>query len=158
MKIMQTAEQQHLGIHFLMLEYGWAELHFHLNEYTNVIRLSDVFDPFEGLMNWLANIADNHLPAEIYINEEGFISLLHINRHDDEHIRFSIHNAKNNETFMNIICHQATFEQQFRTELIRFFQEDFAPNHWGNRDFDPDEGDMYYDLKNIVLKHYQCHD
>lgn len=155
MKMLQTQNQQKLGIHFVMFQHGWAQLQFHLNEEKYLIDLSDVFDPFEDLMSWLADISSNRLPTQIKINEEGFISLLHIDKYDDKQIQFSIQNAENNEIFMKIICCQATFAQQFRAEFIRFFQEDFDPNHWGNRSFDSDEDNVYYDLKNIVLTHYQ---
>lgn len=92
------------------------------------LALSYVFEPFDELKNWLDNIAQNDLPAQVNINEEGCISCLIANANDD--IGFIIQDYDTNHIFMNTIINRGLFVEKFRAEFDRFFEQDFDKEHW----------------------------
>ncbi len=53
--------------------YGWIDMVILCDAGTNLcrVRLSDVFDPFPDMLDWLCNIARGNLPALLTIDEEG---------------------------------------------------------------------------------------
>ena len=57
---------------------GWVVMALLVTAYNQsvVIHCSDVFPPFDDLLDWLNQIADRDLPTELKIDEEGSVKRL----------------------------------------------------------------------------------
>lgn len=128
MKLLKTIDNKTLAINFVMEKHGWSRLELALDDIEMYLALSYVFEPFDELKNWLDNIAQNDLPAQVNINEEGCISCLIANANDD--IGFIIQDYDTNHIFMNTIINRGLFVEKFRAEFDRFFEQDFDKEHW----------------------------
>lgn len=129
MKLLKTTSGETLAINFVMEKHGWARLEFALDEQELCIFLSCVFDPFDDLKQWINDVENHHLPAEIDIDEEGWISTLVALPNTEENMGFLVKDNYN-KPIINVIVNRERFAEKFRTELERFFAQDFDPEHW----------------------------
>lgn len=112
-----------ISIELKMFDHGWAALIFKYDQLEISIDLSDVYDPFQDLVNWGWNIQQNILPASIEIDEEGHVVKIVTENsiiEDQLIIRFIarsfVHTLKLNKYF---------FLNTLKQEIQRFFENDF---------------------------------
>ena len=130
-----------------------------------VIYLSDTYDPFWDMIDWLKSIADNELPASFKIDEEGqykeLIARPYSGRYsDDADIELRINGDFWNEEKKEIQegCHflsrakRSQLLDEFVRRLDQWLREDYDPNGW-NRSWREDEPDNpLTDLINLDIK------
>lgn len=61
-----------IQISFTDRKHGWILMKLNLPEKMISVYLSNVFDPFPDLLDWLEKICHNDLPAALTIDEEGY--------------------------------------------------------------------------------------
>lgn len=117
-----------ISIELKMFDHGWAALIFKYDQLEISIDLSDVYDPFQDLVNWGWNIQQNILPASIEIDEEGHVVKIVAENsiiEDQLIIRFIaksfVHTLKLNKYF---------FLNTLKQEIKRFFENDFNQHEW----------------------------
>lgn len=137
------------SIHFKMHHYGWAALHLNCDGINVLIDLSDVFDPFQDLVNWGWNIQQNILPASININEEGHIvTIIASNSKTENTLSIQLKSRSFKYTFK---IDRLGFCHIFKQEVKRFFKDEFNTNEWEEMN---DEGNLpFYNIKDWVLNH-----
>jgi hypothetical protein len=142
-----------LGVRLEMEEYGWAKLHLSLDATTVSICLSDVFDPFSGLVAWGREIDEGDLPIEMEIDEEGRIAVLTVLRTENpSRVLLRVTRNYDNEILLEGVVDRATLASVLKFELRRFFTTEFDPQHWDmGRDEDPENG--YIQTRDQVLGH-----
>lgn len=145
---------QDLRFHLEMSEHGWADLYFDYQGKYYTISLSEVFDPFENLVHWIDDIAQNRLPAMIKIDEEAQLTELSANLIANDDIQFAIKDAIYGEQYFAITINRQALVRAFQIEIKRFFNQDFDPTHWDKRGYDEEDEEFYQDgLKEWVLNH-----
>lgn len=136
------------SLRFEMGEYGWACLHANLGKDLVKICLSDVFPPFGELLAWLKMLDRREVPALFHIDEEGVEKTLAVFGTDDtSRVLFRIVDRYTDEIYIEGIVHLEQLIDAFREGLLKFFKDEFDPEHW--RDYG-EEGDSS-SLKQIIL-------
>ena len=138
-----------ISIELKMFDHGWAALNFKYDQLEISIDLSDVYDPFQDLVNWGWNIQQNILPTAIEIDEEGHVIKIVAENsiiEDQLIIRFIAksftHTIKVNKYF---------FLNTLKQEIKRFFKDEFNTNEWEEMN---EEGNLpFYNIKDWVLNH-----
>lgn len=138
-----------ISIELKMFDHGWAALNFKYDQLEISIDLSDVYDPFQDLVNWGWNIQQNILPTTIEIDEEGHVIKIVAENsiiEDQLIIRFIAksftHTIKVNKYF---------FLNTLKQEIKRFFKDEFNTNEWEEMN---EEGNLpFYNIKDWVLNH-----
>jgi len=121
-----------------MRRSGWARLHVMGGGLTVRIHLSDVFDPFEDMVEWGRRIETADLPALLEIDEEGTTKVLRaLPEPTADLVRLQI-TARANQVLLETVAPRTELAAAFKEELRRFFTEDFDPKEWDYR-----EGEEY---------------
>lgn len=113
---------------------GWVHLWISGTPYLQHITIfaSDVFDPFIELVKWLEAIADNRLPAEFDIDEEGIGKKLSAFPVDDERVDFLVQDAYSdtNEIFLRLRVPKRQLVTEFVSKLDLFLQAYYEAEQW----------------------------
>lgn len=142
-----------IGVRLEMGQYGWADLYLSLDAATAEVRLSQVFDPFDELLAWAREIDEGDLPIEMEIDEEGTIVTLTVLRTDDPlRVLLRVTRSYLNEILLEGIVSRAALAAALKVELRRFFNDEFDPQHWDERD-DDDPEDEFITTKDRMLNH-----
>jgi hypothetical protein len=156
-----------VSVHFGYPEHGWVLLSVLTTSYNGslVLQLSDAFDPFWDLIDWLKAVAGNNLPASFKIDEEGCYKELIVRPYSGRYseysdIEFRINgNRWNNETseweeqcFFIHRGKRVQFLDEFTKRLSQWLEEDYSPDGWNRswREDDPDN--PFCDLKNLDIR------
>lgn len=117
-----------ISIELKMFDHGWATLNFKYDQLEISIDLSDVYDPFQDLVNLGWNIQQNILPTSIEIDEEGHVVKIVAENsiiEDQLIIRFIA------KSFTHTIkVNKYLFLKILRQEIKHFFEHDFNQNEW----------------------------
>lgn len=142
-----------IGVRLEMGQYGWADLYLSLDAATAEVRLSQVFDPFDELLAWAREIDEGDLPIEMEIDEEGTIVRLTVLRTNDPlRVLLRVTRSYLNEILLEGIVSRAALAAALKVELRRFFNDEFDPQHWDERD-DDDPEDEFIKTKDLMLNH-----
>lgn len=140
-----------IGVRLEMGQYGWADLYLSLDAATAEVRLSQVFDPFDELLAWAREIDEGDLPIEMEIDEEGTIVTLTVLRTDDPlRVLLRVTRSYLNEILLEGIVSRAALAAALKVELRRFFNDEFDPQNWDERD-DDDPQDEFITTKDRML-------
>jgi len=138
-----------ISIELKMFDHDWAALIFKYDQLEISIDLSDVYDPFQDLVNWGWNIQQNILPASIEIDEEGHVVKIVAENsiiEDQLIIRFIaksfVHTLKLNKYF---------FLNTLKQEIQRFFENDFNQHEW--HEIYPVRNLPFFCINDWVLNH-----
>ena len=145
--IKPEVENQNVSVRLEMGEYGWASLHITIESSSVEIALSNVFPPFETMLEWIKRVSGNDIPSYFDIDEEGHEKRLAVFSTDDpERVLFRvIEPYDNEEVFVEGIVSRLELVTAFRNELLRFFWTEFNPKHWDSND------EKKYPLKQRML-------
>jgi hypothetical protein len=161
-----------LSVHFGYPSCGWVLMSVlstgclqHLT-----IHLSDAFDPFWEMVDWLKAIADDNLPACLKIDEEGQCKELIVRRYQGRRskyadIEFRINgdywDEKSRESkqgcFFLSLAMRSQLLHEFTRRLERWLSEDFDPNSWNagwseDGPYNPDDPiNALWDLRNLDI-------
>lgn len=127
---------QSLNVKINMETSGWANMELSLGLSDRVIYLSNVYPPFEPLIEWLKLIDQGNLPVQIEIDEEGIETCLTAYPTEShERLYFTV-SDKYDVTKVSIqaIINRIDLVNTFRDELRRFFAEDFDAEEWDSDD------------------------
>lgn len=69
---------------------GWIPMIFSSRTAWVMINVSDCFDPFQGVIDWLCKISDEVFPASLIIDEEGSEKVLFVDRVSEKYLKFTI--------------------------------------------------------------------
>lgn len=137
-----------------MKDYGWARLHLSLDDATLTIHLSEVFDPFGDLLGWGREIDEGDLPVQIEIDEEGRESVLTALRTDDPaRVLLRVTRKYADQTLLEGIVARTALASALKSELRRFFESEFDPQHWDLQGDDLDRPCDYVQVKDRALNH-----
>lgn len=139
-----------LSVHFGYPSHGWTLLSL-LGSYNGslVIHLSEVFDPFDRMLDWLKAIDAGQLPATLLINEEGSYKELVIKPYAGRFaqcsdIEFRVTgdcwNEQQHQTEQTCYFLSRGTRSQVLGEFCRrlegWLREDYHPPDWDDRDGD----------------------
>lgn len=123
-----------LGIRLEMHEAGWATLHMALDGVWEDVSLSEIYDPFDQLSAWGREIKEGNLPIGMDIDEEGsLVKLIALPTGNPERVLLRVMRKccdDRQEVLLEGIVQRRELGEGLRTELSRFFSEDFNPMHW----------------------------
>ena len=139
-----------VGVKLEMIGYGWVYLHISLGEKTAEIHLSDVFDPFPELLDWLQAVATGDFPAEFDINEEGTFKTLVVHAFERDRLLFAVLGTFSETELVAGVVDRNALVAEFRRELNGFFRnrEQFIPSEWvitREEEKQEDENHLYLD-------------
>jgi hypothetical protein len=155
-----------VAVQFGYNEYGWVMLGVLATAFnqTVILRLSDAFDPFPRLLEWLEKIADGLLPARWCIDEEGIKKELiltpYVGRYaqsSDAELRileWAWDGEKRRMARQRLLLMRVKKSQilgEFYRRLEQWLEKDYDPEHWkmGAREDFP--GETWWDLRNLDL-------
>jgi hypothetical protein len=156
-----------VSVHFGYPADGWVLLSLLTTAYNSslVIHLSDTWDPFWDMVDWLKAIADDDLPAKFTIDEEGHSKTLIVSRYTGHYgkysdIEFRINgdswNEDRKETVEN--CYfltRATRIQllsEFTSRLEMWLRDDYDPAAWNHTEMEDDPNQPYADLRRLDIQ------
>lgn len=125
-----------VGIHFEDDDYGWVILRITLGEQNIEIDLSDVYDPFPSLLEWLQAISMNDMPIGFEIDEEGTEKALIAHAFDADRLLVAVLDKWDRTEFGAAVVDRDTFLAAFRTELNDFLRDPdrFDTESWNATD------------------------
>lgn len=128
--------KQPIKVKINMETYGWANMVITSGVSERIIDLSNVFPPFEQILEWVKLVDNRTLPVQVEIDEEGINTCLSAYPTDSVENLFFVVHEKYDETNVSIQCivNRDELVAAFRNELRRFFQEDFDGEHWDSED------------------------
>ena len=126
------------GIHFEDDDSGWVILRITLGEQSIEIDLSDVFDPFPSLLEWLQAISMNDMPIGFEIDEEGTEKALIAHAFDAGRLLVAVLDRWDRTEFGAAVVDRDNFLAAFRTELNDFLRDPdrFDAESWNATDID----------------------
>jgi hypothetical protein len=106
---------------------------------NHIVNCSAVFDPFQDMVKWLNDIAQNKSPASLEIDEEGIFTTLSIIHLDDTWLEFRVHRQVPESLGVGacaadrlILCRVRKYQllSEFYRRLQDFLQHDYRPRCW----------------------------
>lgn len=141
-----------LGIRLEMDEHGWVGLPITLDAVTVMIYLSEVYDPFDGMVAWGREIGEGELPIEMEIDEEGQVAVLTaLPTGDPGRVLLRVSRKYDDEILLEGIVSRTDLAASMKAELRRFFTTEFDPQHWDLRSDDLE--DDFIQTKDRVVNH-----
>lgn len=134
-----------IAVHFGYPASGWVLLSLLTTAYNGsvVAHLSQVWDPFPGLVDWLTAVAENRLPASTRIDEEGSTKELRVTTYTGEFARYSdvefrvnhrvgVSGTEPSDSRCVLLCRLSRQQllAEFYRRLERWLQEDYEPQRW----------------------------
>ncbi len=124
-------------------DYGWIELELGLGDQKLLITLSDVYDPFPALLEWLLVVAEGDLPIAVDIDEEGSEARLLAHRLDEHRLLVAVLDRYGEAERGAAVVDRGAFLEAFREELRRFLRHDLDTERWGSAGDDEEPEDAY---------------
>jgi len=155
-----------ISSHFGFASHGWVLLSLLTTAYNGsvIIYLSDTYDHFWDMVDWLKAVAANKLPATFKIDEEGCYKELIVRPYtgrfsEDVDIEFRVigdtwdkekQEAKEECRFL-CRAKRPQLLDEFVRRLEQWLKEDYDPNEWYQtwRQNNPD--DPLTDLRNLDI-------
>lgn len=122
-----------LGIRLNILgESGFSGLRLTLDDTKATVFLSERFNPFPELLAWGREIDEGDLPVEVEIDEEGDEVVLTVLPTDNpQRVLLRVTRTSEETTvLLEGIVARAALASSLKAEVLRFFAEDFNPQHW----------------------------
>ena len=91
------------------------------------IDVTSTFPPFEEMYTWLGRIRDRQLPAQMVINEEGYVVVLLADRVTEDSIEFSIRGTgRNKDTiYLKTVVDNDVLITSFHHEIVSSIAKQF---------------------------------
>ena len=154
-----------LSVHFGYPEAGWIPLSLLVTTGGGslTIKLSEVYDPFWQMIDWLKAIADNQLPATLEIDEEGTRKQLIVRSYegstsDISDIEFRVNGndwddeaEETKECFFLCRTTRSQFVREFCRRLEDWLEHDYDPEHWHKVWREDDPENPLTDLRNLDI-------
>lgn len=123
-------------------DYGWIDFEIGLGQQRALLTLSDVYDPFPTLLEWLDAVSEGDLPIAIDIDEEGPVVRLLAHRLDERRLLVAVLDRYPEAERAAAVVDRDAFLEACRVELRRFLGHHLNTDRWG-RDWDDDEPSTY---------------
>ncbi len=157
-----------LAVQWSYARFGWVGLSL-LGAGAStvaVLRLSEVFDPFNELVRWLEAIADDALPATLTINEESCCKRLEVRRYAGRQAAYSdiefrvtdldwdAMELPDPECRLLLRTTRVQLLDEFTRRLSAWLQHDYEPDGWWriNEDDYDDPATLAEDRKRADLR------
>lgn len=114
---------------------GWVHINLTVDSIQHTIWASHVFPPFKDLLNFLIAVAQNRLPCECWIDEEGREKIFHAEPwRSPDLIRFKLITPDKPlyDIHMDYVFDRRQFVLAFYNDLISFLNTHFTLHHWGH--------------------------
>ncbi|MBF0247213.1 MAG: hypothetical protein HQL36_03950 [Alphaproteobacteria bacterium] len=125
------------------MDYGWVDLEIGLGDQTAVVTLSDVYDPFPSLLDWLLAVAEDDLPLAIDIDEEGSEACLVAHAFEEDRLLVAVLDRWQETSRAAAVVSRNDVLDAFRAELARFLRHGLRPDRWRGLEDDDDKGAPY---------------
>ena len=110
--------------------YGWAELEMVFGDRKALVTLSNAYDPFPPLLEWLRMVMEDDLPIAIDIDEEGSVARVSAHAFDETRILVAVVDHYDEIARAEAVVEREDFLSAFRTEYLRFFRQEFSVDDW----------------------------
>jgi len=123
---------QQFNVRLEMGTAAWAYLHLELGGKSHRVRFSRIFapSPFVELTDWGRRVSV-HDAAECEFNEEGFFTALTSQHADNlDHVLLRAWDPLENATFLEGYVSRSHLIDSLKTEILRFFENEFDANEW----------------------------
>lgn len=124
-------------------DYGWVDLEIGLGDRTAIVILSDVYDPFPSLLNWLLATAEDDLPLAIDIDEESSKARLVAHALEEDRLLVAVLDCWEETSRAAAVVSRNDFLDAFRAELARFLSHGLSPERWQVLEEDDEKGTPY---------------
>lgn len=127
-----------------------------------IIDFSDAFEPFWDTLEWLNQVADGNLPAEVEIDEEGrnkrFIARHFVDSRDDYYdTEFRViadywKPSRQKHYWRTIFicqCNRRQLIGEFAKAMRRWVREAYDPEHWFKSEREEDPDNRYWNMHNL---------
>ena len=112
------------------MDYGWVDLEIGLGDQMAVVTLSDVYDPFPSLLDWLLAMAEDDLPLAIDIDEESAKARLVAHAFEEDRLLVAILDRWEETSRAAAVVSRNDFLDAFRAELPRFLRHELSLERW----------------------------
>jgi hypothetical protein len=155
-----------LSVHLGYPEAGWTPLSLVATFYDGslTVNMSEVYDPFWRMIDWLKAIADNQLPASLEIDEEGSRKKLIVRRYEGRYAEFADiefrvigdnHNEITDEVqegcFFFCLTTRSHFVREFCRRIESWLQHDYDPEGWHKAWREDDPENPFANLHNLDI-------
>lgn len=153
-RIRPDVQNAEVSFHFSMDDIGSVELQVSVGTENFYVQLSYVGEPFDDLLAWGREVGESDQPAEIHIDEEGSQGVLTVLRTDDpDRVLFRyVGVGWKPEPRVEAIVSRVVLANALKTELKRFFTDDFVPREWDTHG-EAEDNDNYKSTLYRVLNH-----
>lgn len=131
-------------------DYGWITLELVLGDHTATVMLSDVYDPFPAILDWLQAVVDGDLPMGMVIDDEGSGAVLAAHALGSDKLLVAVLDHRDNTCLAAGAVHRQAFIEAWRNALIPFLTDELDPSRWNSEDEDSDDPRQY---RRALLSH-----
>lgn len=121
---------------------GWIHINLTVDGIQQTVWASNVFPPFDELLDLITAVAEGSLPAQCMINEEGRYKVFRARPWDAPgQFRFELvqPDYPHFHTFMDYVFDRRQFALAFYNDLVSFLQTHFQAEKWGTEELVPVE-------------------
>lgn len=145
MTLTSPKNEQPFAVRLEMEEAGWAKLHLYLGDKHETVDLSYAFDPFPYLIDATQMIENGDLPV-LTIDEEGTFVVFDVQETDDPaqlllRVTREYTSGLDDKILFEGVVERAAMASALKKELRRFFTEEFNPQEWDVRFYDPEDNE-----------------
>jgi len=127
-----------LEVYFFQGEMtGWITMNLTVDGVQRTVWTSAVFPPYREILGFLAAVAEERLPCECWIDEEGSHIIFSAEPWSEPGLfRFKMLSPEkpHYQTHMDYIFDRRQFVLAFYNDLVSFLATHFQPRHWGEDD------------------------
>jgi len=137
-QIKDDAKDMPISIRFEMGEYGWAYMYLSIGNREVKTWLSNVFPPFNTMVEWIKRVERGEMPLQFEIDEEGDkarIAVFDTNEQNRVLLRIG-HPYREDENTLEGIVRRQQLVGMFRHAIYNFFLNEFNSEHWDDEDLD----------------------
>lgn len=131
-------------------DYGWITLELGLGDHTATVMLSDAYDPFPAILDWLQAVVDGDLPMAVVIDDEGSGAVLAVHALGSDKLLVAVLDHRDNTCLASAAVHRQVFVETWRNALVPFLTDELDPYRWNSDDENSDDPRQY---RSALLSH-----
>ena len=136
----ENVETSHLSFTLKQEDYGWGAFRLTVGCQTIEGDLTEVYAPFEPLIEWVKRIDCREEAVAFAIDEEGPKTHLEVLATDDPNrVLFRVTQNYRETNYIQAIVDREHLVETFKTEILRFFRDEFSAERWNGDDPEIDE-------------------
>jgi len=139
-RVRDDLSDQSMTVTLSQEDHGWARLEVTLGDQGIEIDLSNVYPPFETMIEWMKRIDAEAEATAFEIEEEGPVKRLEVLTTDDSRrLLFLVSDSFLETIYIQGIVNRNQMVKSFKTAIFRFFRDEFSAERWDGDDPEPGE-------------------